>query len=150
MRLAPNGFQTLIQGQARVEFPPLARMSHIGEIEPVKPDIFHSSESDLEELLYAAWSRAPILGTEVQVVLVPLCVNIDDVVQMLILRRLRYMLWLELGFNQSIRLLLNVPFHPFRQFLFGPSWWAIHPYLLCCHTVQSSRSSRVRGVVHKV
>jgi hypothetical protein len=33
MRLTPNGFETLIRGQACVKFPPLARMPQLGTID---------------------------------------------------------------------------------------------------------------------
>src|SRR5437588_6176058 len=97
-----NCLYALVYCQVRVQLYPLTGMAHIREMKTVVPGILHTSKFYLEARLYWIGACHAIFGAEVECLLVPLAIDIDDVVELRVFRRWLDIFGLQLCFNKFI------------------------------------------------
>jgi hypothetical protein len=144
MRFTPDTLQALIKGQVGKEFSPLPSVPHIRETEGLVSHILEPCESALEELRYSVRGRAPISSAEIEIALIPLGIDVDNVVERSILRWRFNMLWFQYGLDQMISFFLNVDLGAFWHPVLELSSGTRSPGLFC-HRIESlcERISRV-------
>ncbi|HEX9132503.1 MAG TPA: hypothetical protein VF844_09430 [Ktedonobacteraceae bacterium] len=83
----PNRLYALINCQVRVQLYPLACIAHKREVKTPVPGILYPSKFRREAWLYWIWACHAIFGAKIERLVVPLAVNIDDVVELRLLSR---------------------------------------------------------------
>src|SRR6266699_4478510 len=108
-------FYALVHRQVRVQLYPLAGIAHKGEMKTPVPGILYTSKFRLEAWLYWIWTSHAIFGTEVERLVVPFAVDIDDVVELRILGWWLDIFQLQNGLNEFIRLRGDFHFQRFWE-----------------------------------
>jgi len=109
-RLIPDGVKRLLHRQIAKHFPPLAGVAHVRQIEPAVRHVCKSRKAILKKRRQCVrtWTSEP--GAEVQAILIPFRVDINNVVKSCILRRrvnvsrLKYGLDDFVGFSRDLLL----------------------------------------------
>ena len=91
-------------------------MPGVSHIRETKGPIFHilqPCESAFKKLRYLIRGRAPVSSAEIEIALIPLGIDVNNVVEPSILRRWHDMLWFQYGLDQMVSFFLNVGFDAF-------------------------------------
>src|SRR5207247_5829899 len=110
-----NSVYSLVYRQISLNFNPLAGMTHIREMKAPVPGILHTSKFHLEARHGWIWTSNAIFGAEVERLVVPLAVDIDNIIELWILRWRLDVLRLENVLNEFIRLRGDFNFQRFRK-----------------------------------
>src|SRR6266566_4725131 len=108
-------FYALVHRQVRVQLYPLAGIAHKGEMKTPVPGILYTSKLCLEAWLYWIWTSHAIFGGEVERFVVPLAVDIDNIIELGILWRWLDIFWLQYCLNEFIRLCGDFHFQRFGE-----------------------------------
>src|SRR5947209_11111341 len=108
-------FYALVHRQVRVQLYPLAGMAHKGEMKTPVPGILHTSKICLKAWLYWIGACHAILGAEVERLVVPLAVDIDNIIELRILSRWLDLFRLQNSFDEFIRLRGDFHFQRFGE-----------------------------------
>jgi hypothetical protein len=136
MRFSPDTLQALIKDQVSKEFYPLPGVPHIRETKGLISHILQPCESAFKKLRYSIKGRAAISSAEIEITLIPLGIDINNVVELSILRWRLDMLWFQYGLDQMISFFLNVGLDAFGHLVLELFWRARHPGLFC-HRIES-------------
>src|SRR5260370_33795730 len=82
-----NRLYALVHRQICVNLNPLSGITHIGEEKTPVSGILHTRKLRLETRLYWIWTSHAIVGTDVERLVVPLAIDIDDGVDRPVLLR---------------------------------------------------------------
>ena len=115
MRFTPDTLQTLIKRQVGEEFYPLPGVPHIREIKGLISRILQPCKSAFKKLRYSIRGRAPISGAQIEIALIPLGIDVNNVVEPSILRGRLDMFWFQYGLDQTISFFLNVGLDAFKR-----------------------------------
>src|SRR4030042_813112 len=111
--------------------PPPARMAHVRHVKPAlstyTAGVFQASKPYVKKRGQRIWTRAGILGTEIEVVTMPFGVKINDIVPLRILGRGLNVFRLQDFVYQCHCLCLHSHLDGIRHFWL---WWAVDPRLL--------------------
>src|SRR5260370_1771636 len=107
-----NRLYALVHRQICVNLNPLSGITHIGEVKTPVSGILHARKLRLETRLYWIWTSHAIVGTKVERLLVPLAIDIDDVIELRILRRWMDVPRIQYRFDEFI---LRVAYFQFRR-----------------------------------
>src|SRR5271157_3620483 len=110
-----NRFYALVHRQVRVQLYPLVGIAHKGEMKTAVPGILHPSKFCLEAWLYWIGVGHAVFGTEVERLVVPLAIDIDDVIELRILLRWLDIFRLQYCLDEFIRLGGDFHFQRFGQ-----------------------------------
>lgn len=99
MRFISDTLQTLIKGQVGEEFYPLPSVPHIRETKIFISHILQPCESAFKKIRYSIRERAAVSSAEIEIALIPLGIDVNNVVQPSILRRWLDMLWFQYGLD---------------------------------------------------
>src|SRR5256886_14094509 len=102
-------------------------------------DVLQTRELRLKKRGYRIGTGTAILGTEVEIIAVPLRRNIHEVIHVCVFRRRCEVLGLEHRCNELMRSCFYVPLHGLWHFRLGRSGRTVYPLLWSfCH-IPSSR-----------
>src|SRR5437764_11286449 len=86
IRVVSNRLYALVHRQICVNLNPLAGMTHKREMKAPVPGILHTSKFHFEARHGWIWTGNAIFGAEVERLVVPLAVDIDNIIELWILR----------------------------------------------------------------
>jgi hypothetical protein len=136
MRFISDTLQTLIKGQVGEEFYPLPGVPHIRETKFFISHILQPCESAFKKIRYSIRERAAVSSAEIEIALIPLGIDVNNVVQPSILRRWLDMLWFQYGLDEMISFFLDIGLDTFRYLVLELFRREKSPDLLC-HRIES-------------
>src|SRR5215467_3096457 len=115
--IIPNRLYTIVHRQVFVQLYPLVCITHIREMKTLVPGKLHPCKFRLEARLN--WIRAShvVFGTEVERLVIPLPVDIDDIVELRIFGWWLDIFRLQYCLNEFIRLGSDFPFQRLWEIL---------------------------------
>src|SRR5436309_14388974 len=110
-----NRLYELVHRQICVNLNPLAGMTHKRKMKAPVSRVLHTGKFRLEAGHCWIWTGNAIFGAEVVRLVIPLAVDIDNIIELWILRWRLDVFWLENVLNEFIRLRGDFNFQRFRK-----------------------------------
>ena len=135
-RLLADGIKRLLHRQIAKRSPPLAGVAHVGQIEPAVRHVCNSRKAILKKWRQCVRTWASEPGAEVQAILIPFRVDINDVVKSFILRWWLNVSWLKQGLDDFVGFSRDLVLYGIRHVRSRPrrvdplSWYFCHIQIL--------------------